>query len=94
MKIKNDKYKRARGRTRILKLHCEECGKFLFFYQKDGPGPLKRLYLDRIFGETKDSCDCGNILGSYMIYKKENRPAIRLFVDSIRKEKYVRTTAS
>ena len=49
IKIKKDKYRATRGGTsKIIKLHCSSCSKFLMQYQKDGPGSLLRCYLDRI----------------------------------------------
>jgi hypothetical protein len=52
MKIKQDKYLKARGgHSKIIYLSCNGCGKKLGAYQKDDPSPvtgmLKRLYLDR-----------------------------------------------
>ncbi len=48
-RLKSDKFRKARGgRSKVLNIGCEKCGKHLFKYQKDGPGILKRLYLDRI----------------------------------------------
>ena len=32
----------------MLAVHCDDCGKELIRYQKDGPGRLLRCYLDRI----------------------------------------------
>ena len=62
-------------------------------YQKDGPGILKRLYLDRIDSSDNQKwkeklvCKkCGTVLGIYMIYQKENRPAYRLFAGAIEKK--------
>lgn len=88
---KKDIYLKKRGNTfKIYKVYCENCNVFLFRYQKDGPGILKRLYLDRI-DQIKDSflegrCHkCGNSFGLVYIYLKEKRPAIRLFDGSIRK---------
>jgi hypothetical protein len=70
-------------------------------YQKDGPGSLKRLYLDRIFAPSpfsgwqqldslKDvpnlTCpQCGALIGSPMIYRAENRLAIRLIAGTFSK---------
>jgi transcription elongation factor Elf1 len=49
------------------------------------------MYLDRIIdnspsaGELK--CEkCGEILGTKVIYQKENRPAYRLYVDAVTKK--------
>ncbi len=47
---KDDGYREARGgATRFLELACGDCGTVVMVYQKDGPGPLWRCYLDRIF---------------------------------------------
>lgn len=49
LKKKKDKYSKARGGTsQFLNIHCGVCGHFLIVYQKDGPGVLQRLYVDRI----------------------------------------------
>lgn len=46
---KKDKYQKSRGAARFLNLFCSSCGTHVVLYQKDGPGSLLRLYLDRIF---------------------------------------------
>ena len=93
IKFKNDKYKKVRGGySRLLDISCEHCQKHLFFYQKDGPGLLKRMYLDRIIdsrinNSTNLVCpNCNKLLAVAMIYEKENRPALRLFVGAITKK--------
>jgi hypothetical protein len=64
-------------------------------YQKDGPGPLLRCYLDRIHHpeylenrqysafdkKTADQllCNtCNALIGTPIIYEKENRPAYQM----------------
>jgi len=91
--LKNDKYKRKRGGySRLLKISCEKCDSFVCFYQKDGPGDLKRMYVDRIYKPTvsttrKDlSCSKGHLLGVKIIYEKEKRPAFRLFIGAVTKK--------
>lgn len=91
--FKNDKYKKARGGySRLLEIRCEKCDSKIALYQKDGPGNLRRMYLDRIKDPqvtiTKKDLSCNNdhLLGVKIIYKKENRPAFRLFVDSVTKK--------
>lgn len=37
----------------MINVNCAKCGKIILFYQKDGPGWLKRCYLNRIFGIEK-----------------------------------------
>ena len=102
MKIKSDKYRKARGGySRFLNVLCEHCGAKILVYQKDGPGPLKRLYLDRIFAPenlanvqklsinkiTNLTCSkCKSILAVPYIYKKEQRKAYRLFVGAVTKK--------
>lgn len=90
--MKSDKYRKARGGySRILQLSCANCGQSLFRYQKDGPSILKRLYLDRILDysptASKLSCPkCKEALGVKIIYKKEKRPAYRLFTSAVSKK--------
>lgn len=49
MKLKRDKYLSERGGpAKFIKISCSVCGKLIFIYQKDGPGWLKRCYLNRI----------------------------------------------
>lgn len=90
--MKNDRYRKVRGGySRILQLSCSSCRKELFSYQKDGPGILKRLYLDRILSysttASKLVCPkCKEVLGIRTIYKKENRLAYRLFTGAVAKK--------
>lgn len=91
--FKNDRFKKARGGySRWLLISCEKCKNKILFYQKDGPGILKRLYLDRIivsknFSDKNLTCKkCKTVLGARTIYKKENRPAYRLFVGAVGKK--------
>jgi hypothetical protein len=94
IKFKNDKYKKSRGGySRFLDISCEHCGNHLFYYQKDGPGILKRMYVDRISQsggiklDTNLICPkCYRVLAALFIYEKENRPALRLFVGAITKK--------
>lgn len=46
--FKKDAYMRRRGKPKMLLLACSQCQCYLMAYQKDGPGPLIRCYLDRI----------------------------------------------
>ena len=48
-KFKRDQYMRSRGTPQMLYICCSSCNTYLMCYQKDGPGPLKRCYIDRIF---------------------------------------------
>jgi len=101
IKFKNDKYKKSRGGySRLLDIGCAVCSEHLFLYQKDGPGILKRIYLDRIFESNRYSglenkflksitqltcLKCNSLIGTPFIYEKENRLAFRLFVGAITK---------
>lgn len=97
--FKKDKYKTVRGgHSRLLNIHCRKCENVVLVYQKDGPGNLRRLYLDRIFNPAeltglqflnlKDvpalKCKkCGQALAASYIYPKEKRKAFRLYQNSI-----------
>ncbi|MFH1631748.1 MAG: hypothetical protein ABIA47_01845 [bacterium] len=97
--FKRDEFKKSRGGwSRILELYCAKCDELVLFYQKDGRGSLKRLYLDRIMAPDRISrygliCQigdvpnltckkCGELLGTPIIFKKEKRKAFRLYQDS------------
>lgn len=97
--IKRDRYKSARGgKSRLLDILCRRCESPVLVYQKDGPGGLLRLYIDRILSPRGLSgmrhlplndipylkCPrCGNLLGSPYVYAKEKRPAYRLHREAI-----------
>lgn len=99
MQLKSDRYRKARGgHSRLQEIACAKCGAHVCTYQKDGPGILKRLYLDRIHEPEKlvrlqrlswkdvpslRCAKCKELLGVPMNYKKENRPAFRLFVGAV-----------
>ena len=93
--LKNDKYRKARGGySRFLNIFCDSCGEYLALYQKDGPGELKRMYLDRVFAPKIPASKtgaftchaCKKIIGTFYTYKKETRPAIRLYQGSVSKK--------
>lgn len=91
-RLKRDKYKSARGGySRLLNLHCRKCNTVFAEYQKDGPGNLRRLYMDRIMAPKKlvglenksikevspVKCPkCGFIVGMPYVYKKEKQKSI------------------
>jgi len=97
--FKRDKYKSTRGgHSRLLNVCCRKCESTVLIYQKDGPGNLRRLYMDRIFAPNELSdlqtldlkkipilkCKkCGEMLGTPYIYQKEKRKAFRLYQDSV-----------
>ena len=100
--IKKDKYREARQNyTRMMEIHCRKCNNTIVIYQKDGPGTLRRIYMDRIFypkslvnlQKKKLSkikllrCQkCKGMIAMPYIYKKEKRKAFRLFQDTIKKK--------
>ena len=90
-KFKTDKYQKSRGgRSRVLDITCEGCNAHITFYQKDGPGVLKRMYADRFIDSRPNGSElictvCNRILGNLINYKKEDRPAYRLYVGSVKK---------
>jgi peptide methionine sulfoxide reductase MsrB len=91
-KLKNDKYKRSRGTSQALDISCKQCGEHVAYYQKDGPGSLKRMYLDRFIdiqptGDELRCRACNQLLGHKINYKREDRPAYRLFEGTINKRK-------
>lgn len=81
MNIKKDRYFRERGGSaKIINVLCSRCENKLLVYQKDGPGWLKRCYLNRIIEPKYDvktdlknmknlTCSCGEIIGSPMMHK-------------------------
>lgn len=44
-----DQYTEARGEPKMLEVTCAKCHAWVVDYQKDGPGRLLRMYLDRIY---------------------------------------------
>lgn len=92
MNFKNDKYKLERGSySRLLDIACRKCSNHICYYQKDGSGPLRRMYLDRMLDnaiskEELICTKCNEVIGMKVVYKKENRLAYRLFVDSVKKQ--------
>ncbi|TSC55654.1 MAG: Uncharacterized protein G01um101418_762 [Parcubacteria group bacterium Gr01-1014_18] len=100
--FKHDKYKNTRGGySRWLLIACEKCKVPVCLYQKDGPGILKRLYLDRVIAPVKlcglqknalkkieklVCSHCSFLLGVPIIYEKENRLAWRLFAGAVEKK--------
>ncbi len=48
-KLKKDRFTKVRGGTsKFIVVRCAECRYGVLLYQKDGPGGLLRLYLDKI----------------------------------------------
>ena len=93
----------------MLEIRCEKCDAYLFHYQKDGPGPLKRVYSDRIYNNKNYSdlaitkltsqppikcAECQTVIGVPINYKKEDRLAFRLFQSSVVKKIVSRDSVS
>ena len=99
--FKKDKYKSNRGgHSRLLNVCCRKCENVVAVYQKDGPGNLRRMYMDRILApaelvdlqtlSVEDTpilrCKkCNEVLGTSYIYLKEKRKAFRLYQDAVTK---------
>lgn len=93
--LKKDTYRKNRGGySRFLNVFCGSCKTHLLLYQKDGPGELKRMYLDRIIApkvlpsrNDEFVCPaCKKIIGTFYTYEKEKRSAIRLYQGSVFKK--------
>lgn len=104
--LKNDTYRRARGgKAQLLQLSCARCATPLMVYQKDGPGPLKRAYLDRVHAPASLvglqshaiklvpmlSCrKCRAVIGLPYLYRKEERKAYMIELGSVLKKRFTR----
>jgi hypothetical protein len=91
MKLKNDRFRKSRGGySRLLEISCSSCNEKLFNYQKDGPGIIKRMYVDRIYRDIKSQnlkCkNCDKLIGSLIVYEKEKRPAYAIKLGTIKKK--------
>ena len=102
-KLKTDKYRSARGgHSRMLEISCKKCENKILKYQKDGPGPLLRMYIDRIHTPTRlaklknenvkdipilKCAKCKRMIGVPYIYKKEKRKAFRVFQNAVSKKR-------
>jgi hypothetical protein len=91
MKLKNDKFRKSRGGySRLLEISCSSCNEKLFNYQKDGPGIIKRVYVDRIHKDIKGQnlkCkNCDKLIESLIVYEKEKRPAYVIKLGTIKRK--------
>ena len=91
-----DAFTKSRGDPCLICIHCKKCSKLIFIYQKDGPGPLKRSYLDRIcraFIDLENSMircpSCEAKLGFLDVYEKESRKAIYWFADCVESQLWI-----
>lgn len=96
--FQRDRYQKARGGTsRVIDVMCEGCEAHVAYYQKDGPGMLKRMYVDRFIdlvpaGQELRCAACGRILGNLITWHKEKRAAYRLYAGAVRKKVVSRRT--
>ena len=100
--FKKDKYRESRGvYSRFLNVYCHHCDTKILTYQKDGPGELKRMYLDRIVAPENlvklqnlsiknvpnlICTKCKYIIAIPYVYPKEKRNAFRIFAGAINKK--------
>lgn len=94
-KLISDKYRKKRGGyARILDIACAKCDGLICRYQKDGPGHLKRIYIDRILEpivvwsrDAKLTCGgCGKWVGIGDVYKIEKRNCFTLMQGAVKKK--------
>ena len=103
--LKKDRFAKVRGGpSGLLVIRCSECQHPVLLYQKDGPGHLLRMYLDKIHAPDDlanlkhvatsrsdlKELYCPNdreLLAVPMVYKPENRLALRIIRGSIHTEK-------
>lgn len=69
----------------------DPCGSHVCYYQKDGPGILKRMYWDRIIGlelthGSLKCSECDRLIGVEITFHKESRTAHRLFAGTVKKK--------
>lgn len=101
LEIKKDKYRKVRGsKSKLLDIICPDCKNHICYYQKDGPGLLKRMYLDRIKDSKYSNLEnvefknlpqfncpnCNRHLGTPYIYSEEKRKCFRIFVGAVSKK--------
>ncbi len=100
--FKKDKYRESRGGySRFFNVFCHHCDTKILTYQKDGPGELKRMYLDRIVTpenlaklqslpiknvENLICTKCKYIIAIPYVYPIEKRKAFRIFAGAITKK--------
>lgn len=100
-KFITDQYSLDRGGySKFYNIYCENCGNHILLYQKDGPGPLKRMYLDRIIAPEKYvnlsekknlfnliCMHCKRLIAILVVFEKENRNAYALLAYAIIKKR-------
>ena len=100
--LKKDEFSQARGSySRIVNILCRKCKTLIAVYQKDGPGNLRRMYMDRIYDplnlvKLKEKpiekipelkCHhCKRILGTPFFYEKDKRKTYRMYQDAVIKK--------
>ncbi len=72
--LKKDRFHKARGGTSsFFNLFCANCQQWLLLYQKDGPGTLYRLYLDRIHAPE----NLAELTEKYTVQTVKNVPPLK-----------------
>ncbi len=85
--FRRDAWRKNRGNySRLIDVLCRKCSHLVAVYQKDGPGNLRRMYLDRIFMPKNFNKVSVLKCGSCNVYEKENRKAFRLYQDAVIKK--------
>ena len=91
-RFKNDKFQKSRGgNSRVLDVCCKSCKEHIAYYQKDGPGLLKRVYVDRFIDINPntpglDGNPVNGFLGGWLDIKKEKEPGVDFYVAAFRKK--------
>ncbi len=100
--FKQDIFQKVRGgHSRLINIFCRKCKQLIAIYQKDGPGNLRRMYLDRIYSPSSLTnlhpkplkqisvlrCrKCKEVLGTPTMYHQEHRKVFRLYQDAVIKK--------
>lgn len=87
--IKDQYWTNRHSCSTFLNIICGKCNSKIAVYQKDGPGELKRMYVDRIRETTAFDiknpptdlvCNtCSRLIATKRIYPKENRLCYIMF---------------
>ena len=92
--IQDEYWENRDSYSEFLDIYCEKCGTHIALYQKDGPGELRRMYVDRIHApeDIKDNVSaqidltcksCNRLIATRRTYEKEQRQAYFIFAYAI-----------
>ncbi|MCL5419707.1 MAG: hypothetical protein M1354_02395 [Candidatus Marsarchaeota archaeon] len=74
VRLVRDRYSRIRGgKSKLVRISCRKCKAVVMLYQKDGPGWLKRCYLNRIFGPER----LARLQNDKTVVEPEDMPVLR-----------------